>query len=148
MIRKILLISVLFLSGCAASGPLFSEVVPAEGKGVLYVYRSNAMVNCCVSPVIYINGAESGSLKNGGYIPVVLDPGTYEVAAENTSVGFNKVSTKVEIVAGKSHYVKWYIGDLVEIDFLAYASKYEYHLFPVDRGLAKNEISGLKLSDS
>jgi hypothetical protein len=138
----------LVLSGCAASGPTFTNIQPEDGLAIVYIYRTTSMINCCVSPIVSINEKQYGPLKNGGYIPVRLEPGKYTFSAENTGVGFNKVSTTLDVAAGESYFVRWFIGDLQELDLLSYASKYEYQIFPVSPEKAKGEISELKQSSS
>ncbi|MFA0791126.1 hypothetical protein ACCI51_11270 [Microbulbifer echini] len=55
MKKLFLLILVVIVSGCAASGPVFSPLPASETRATVYIYRPKTVVNCCVSPELFVN---------------------------------------------------------------------------------------------
>ncbi|WP_339669047.1 DUF2846 domain-containing protein [Dasania marina] len=68
----------LFLCGCNATGPLFTEKnKPDEGKALIYIYRPAAFTASVRRVKITINNKEVIQLKNQGFTNVELNPGSY-----------------------------------------------------------------------
>jgi hypothetical protein len=64
------------LQGCATSGPEFKEVAPAKtGRATIYLYRESRGLGSAGSPTIFLNGKAIVDLKNGGYLPIEVEPG-------------------------------------------------------------------------
>ena len=155
MNRILLLIFSICLAACSASGPKYTQhYAQANTAAVVYVYRPQRVVNCCVAPAVYINGVENGSLKNGGYLVFELLKGDHTVTVGDGSYGFSAQTVSLSIEPGGVHYLKWVIGSLSQFDVLviggigaAYAQR-DYHLFEIPLEHAVNEIKELKLSKS
>ena len=80
----IALLSVLFLAGCAASGPMYStEVGAASDKENLVVYRPYRFLSGGVYADVYIDDKKVGILKNGGYIKLDVGSGTHTLRIKN-----------------------------------------------------------------
>jgi len=145
---QIILLS-LFLIGCSASGPLYTEHVPSvKDVSVVYIYRPIRTVNCCVAPAIYIDGVKKVSLKNGGYSVFELAPGKHEIKVGDGSYGFDPATVEGTYVAGTSYYFKWVIGSIQELNLPAMYADRDYHLIKVQNDEAKSEISSLRYTDS
>ena len=57
----------LFINGCAATGPIFNNQVAADiNSGILYIYRPYEFRGSAGSPYIYINGQYKDTLNTGG----------------------------------------------------------------------------------
>ncbi len=148
--KKIILsvLSIFLLASCAANGPVFKKEAVADNDSMLYIYRPNNMVNCCVAPNVEINGINQGPLKNGGYLFFKLPAGKHKIKIANKSAGFYELSLELELKAGEEYYAKWSVGDLESVDFMLRTSKYSYNLASVDNSKAISEISSLKYSGS
>ena len=109
--RSILILFVFIISGCSAKGPLFQSVqsLPSN-KSVVYVYRPSMMFNATGWPDLYINEEKIASLKNGGYVELILDPGSYMIKAKGSVIFTNWYPSAVEgeftIEAGKEYYIR------------------------------------------
>jgi hypothetical protein len=63
------LLSVLFIAGCAASGPMYpAEAGIAIESGNLVVFRPYRFLSGGVYPDVYMDDQKVGILRNGGYI--------------------------------------------------------------------------------
>ncbi|MBK6510723.1 MAG: DUF2846 domain-containing protein [Haliea sp.] len=148
------LIAVL-LTACAASGPQYSahKATTAEAA-VIYVYRPSRAVNCCVAPVVYLDDARRGDLKNGGYLVFEVPAGKHAVQVGDGTHGFDAQVQEFQAEAGKSYYLKWVIGSIEDAGVFivgsvsaAYATR-NYHLVLVPQDAATTELAELKLSDA
>ena len=108
MVRLFLIILVsVFATGCATSGPKFSEVIqtipdlPAD-SGRIYVYRANSMVGAAAQPDVKLNGEVVGKSTPGGFFYFDRKPGAYEITTA-TEVD-RKLSLNLE--AGQTLYVR------------------------------------------
>lgn len=72
------LFSVLFLAGCAASGPKYSADASATSdKGNLIIYRPYKSMSGGLYANVYLDNQHVGRLKNGGYIRLNVDDGKH-----------------------------------------------------------------------
>jgi hypothetical protein len=73
--------SVTVFSGCATSGPLFSDVRPPDpGKAAVYVYRPYAFAGSLVPQDVTTNGEQETPLPLGGFVRLQVAPGRVVVA--------------------------------------------------------------------
>lgn len=72
------LLSVLFLAGCAASGPKYSAGPNATSTdGNLVIYRPNRHMSGGLYANVYLDNQHIGRLKNGGYIRINVGDGQH-----------------------------------------------------------------------
>jgi hypothetical protein len=102
--KFILLIPVLFLMACAASGVPFQRITAIpEDKGVVYVYRPNSLMGGAVHYDVHAGENEIlCDLIRGGYCLHYSKPGELELWGKTESRG----SVTVDVKAGKEHFVK------------------------------------------
>ncbi len=95
------------LAGCAATGPLYSEVassIPSvpPNKSRVYFYRPDTMLGAAVTSDINLNGRVVGKSERGSFFFVDENPGTCTVA---TSTEVEKQLTFV-LEPGQTRYVR------------------------------------------
>jgi hypothetical protein len=84
LIRLLFILSAFVLiSGCASTGPKYSELAPTISKippdtGRLYIYRTTVL-GAAVQPEIKLNGEVIGKAVPRGFVYVDKAPGTYEI---------------------------------------------------------------------
>ncbi|GGB98001.1 DUF2846 domain-containing protein [Pseudoduganella buxea] len=95
------------LTGCAATGPKFTEqqaTTPklAADQGRVYFYRVNSFVGAAVRPDIKLDGAAVGESTPGGYFYVDTAAGSHEAQTST------EVSNKLTFVLdkGETKYVR------------------------------------------
>lgn len=133
-----LLSAVLLMTGCAASGPVFT---PAEkldpNQSFVYIYRPDSLIGCGVTPHIYIDEVKKGPLKNNGYLVCSAEPGKRMIEA--TSLGVKPLVIYLDIVAGSEYFVRWW--------FDSDGMTYSYHMGLIPSEYALREIRGAKKSE-
>ncbi len=102
---------VLWLQGCAATGPKGAEMASALGSvppgfGRIVFYRSDSIVGAAVQPEIRLDGQVVGQSKPGGFFYVDAAPGKHTASASTEAAS----SVDVQVVAGQTHYVRSAIG--------------------------------------
>lgn len=135
----ILLAFILCVIGCAASGPPFESVPDPDGNsGVVTLYRLKAFTGGGGYPIVYIDGHEVGTLKNGGYGFYMLPPGEHSFVLSNTHPKWTSENqTWFADVEGDSQlFYKVVVG----------ANDYAY-VEQVSKKAALDELPGLKKSD-
>ena len=80
-----LVMALVVLSGCAASGPPYLEVVATfppvpQYKGRVFIYRPHATFGDDIAAEIHVNGRTVGSSQAGGFFYVDVEPGQCTVA--------------------------------------------------------------------
>jgi hypothetical protein len=95
------------LTGCAASGPKFSEMqasAPAlkGDQGRVYFYRNGSMFGAAMQPALTLDGKEVGKSQPGGYFYVDTVSGSHEASASTEAT--NKVS--FVLAKGEVKYVR------------------------------------------
>jgi hypothetical protein len=118
MIKYLILAFTLFLSSCAATGPIYQHhELSSKNNGGLYILRESKFVGSGNNSVITINNVKY-TLKSGGYIFVELPVGEHVVFQKSVSL-INTV--KVNIKSNTNTYLQYdpavdgtdYIGVLV-----------------------------------
>ena len=99
--------AVAVLSGCAATGPKFTQqesTMPklAAEQGRVYFYRVDSFAGGAVRPVIKMDGATVGDSVPGGYFFVDAAAGSHQ--AETSTEATNKVSFVLD--KGETKYVR------------------------------------------
>ena len=139
-----LLLLVLVLSGCSTTphGPTFSPVQHiSPGKALVYFYRPNMFRGGRATFRVYVNDGLIVEMKNGGYYPLIVDPGKL------------RISTKMKPTFGYVLEAIVTLGETIDIDAEAgvrYFVKVDFtktkqlQLVPNDVG--REEIEQLKLN--
>lgn len=102
------------VTGCAATGPVFSPLLPAtENIGALYLYRPEAFAMSVLSAVFEVDGRTVATLENNGYAAVRLPAGRYDVTHQwkarllgNSKLEKQPISRVIEVRPGKAAYVR------------------------------------------
>lgn len=122
----------LAMTGCATSGPRFSELKSstpplAADQGRIYVYRT-AVMGAAVQPSVQVNGEKVGSAVPKGFFYLDRPPGNYEITT-TTEV---KRSLSLTLDPGQTRFVR--LG--ISMGFFI------GHVFPelVDNGSGEREI--------
>ena len=114
----------LLISGCSTSGELpFHEhrgeeseerFEPPPGLGNLYIVRKMSLIGAgAVS--LKVNGQFIGKIEQSNYHLLELAPGEYIISAE---FGKREAKTKVDVAAGKNHFVQIEPGVYYKSDLL------------------------------
>ena len=75
-------------------------------KGTIFVYRDSSFVGGANQYDVMVNGVLAGSLPNGSFFSVDVDPGEYKVEPRTlTAFGFGKGSV-ITVEQGKSYCLK------------------------------------------
>src|SRR6266851_9634766 len=80
------LIIVVVVAGCAATGPLYSEIaatippIPAN-KGRIYFFRADTMFGAAMTSDISLNGRVVGKSERGSLFYVDENPGNFKASA-------------------------------------------------------------------
>jgi hypothetical protein len=113
-IFKILVLSLFVtgLMGCTISTPVttsggYEGLTNADpNKGTIFVYRDKAFAGSVNQYDVMVNGVLVGSLPNGSFFSVAVNPGEYKVEPRTlTSYGFGKGSS-ITVEQGKSYCLK------------------------------------------
>jgi hypothetical protein len=102
-----LAIALVVISGCAATGPLYTEVAasfPAvpKDKGRIYFFRPDTMFGAAITSDIHLNGRVVGKSERASFFYVDEKPGKCTVA---TSTEVEKQLT-FTLARGETRYVK------------------------------------------
>jgi hypothetical protein len=103
---RLIVVLVLFLSGCAASGPTFT---PAEklgpNEGLVYIHRDNGFGLGGRTAYFYINGVNIFDLDRKGYSWISLPAGHYTLRQKwPADVTPKSLSIELDIEAGQTRY--------------------------------------------
>lgn len=137
-IPGLLVLLIGLLAGCATTGrgPAFSAASVPAGKAIVYLYRPKSFMMSARTIFLALPTSEkSYAMVNGGYFPLIVDPGRIEVAA----VGADAKATRLELdaQAGVEEYVR------VTFNSLALVPNAELEVVPASQG--KSEIQGCTL---
>ena len=130
-----LLIGVLLVGACAASGPAFEPVAKIpRGMAVIYIYRTPDFGGEALSYDVRAQDRVVTTLRSGGYYPYVVTPGRIELWARTASRPSSyrhatspdrsetdlvklkaiddaaKSAVTLDVTAGQVHYVKGEAG--------------------------------------
>lgn len=102
---------VLWLQGCAATGPKGAEMASTlsavpPGYGRIVFYRSSSVAGAAVQPDIRLDGQVVGQSKPGGFFYVDASPGKHTASAATEATS----TVDVQVMSGQTHYVRSAIG--------------------------------------
>ncbi len=106
MSRISILSCALLLSGCQATGQLYTSNQLPEGSGEVVVYRPSNRVNIAGYPNLYVNDKKISGLMNGGYKSITLAPGQYAFELSNFWSWDGKQQWQATVQAGQKQYFK------------------------------------------
>lgn len=89
--KPLLLLIILILSGCSASGPPFASSKPRSGEGQVVIYRVPS-TPAGRSAKVFVDGSLIGRLPQKGYLTLDLRP-----EAHNFEVTFDKSSSFADV---------------------------------------------------
>jgi len=130
----ILLAGVLWGSGCATLGPVYTKVdkVP-EDRGLVYVYRPSGMMGGAVAYDVKVGDNVVTTLHSGGYFPYFSKPGEVEFWAKTES----RSAVTIDVKSGQVYYIKGTLG----VGFFVGRP----HLIIVPADVGEKEIAECKL---
>jgi hypothetical protein len=91
------LLFILILAGCAAGGEKYREMPSSAnaGKSQMVLFRKSQFANGGQCFVVKVDGAEIGTLSNGGYLRAWVTPGPH------------RVTMRVRVVTRDEIYLDW-----------------------------------------
>lgn len=109
-----LLCASLTVLGCAqAYGPKFQPEEIEPDKSLLYIYRKSSFSSAilAMSPMIMINGEPYQTLKPRGYVPILLEPGRYDISLHGAHfgrvTGGELASVDLKAIQGEVYYLRY-----------------------------------------
>ena len=139
MIRSLLLLAMIVLTGCAATGPAFhpEKKIP-DGYGIVYIYRIDKLANRLIQPGIKVDDTEYPTLPAGGYLPIVVKEGEHVFDLILSKNYEDPVAIKVSVKENTESFFK----------LITYNNeKRVFKIVPVTSELAMSEIGKCKLID-
>ena len=111
--KSVILIVVIFLSACSATGPVYhAEPEPSADESLLYVYRVGASDLAIRTAIIEVGNELQFELLGGGYAAVKLKPGHYDIQqswkhwpGDYAEIG-KPTFTSIELLKGETKYVE------------------------------------------
>ena len=103
------MVSLLVLSGCSATGPLYDgKVEVREGKAEIVVYRPDTFAHGGKSYYVHLDGQEVATLKNGGYVVLETTPEkhTVEIKASALDLFFRTRTAEVLLQGRERKYLR------------------------------------------
>lgn len=100
--KKILLLSFLYLCSCANLGEPFQTQPIPQNNAVVYFYRPWKYVGGGLSPDVQENGETIVTMYNGGYYPHYTSEGKHIYAVKSLE---NTDSITIDTLAGHEYYV-------------------------------------------
>lgn len=105
----------LFLAGCTASGPSFTDAPASSEKALLYVYRAqHAWAYKGATANFSLDGKDAFDLQTGGYTYVYLAPGHHDLT-QKWPVYVDPFETRklsLEVNAGETRYVRFMVDPM------------------------------------
>ena len=148
--RNILLILfVLLISGCSATGTSFNTLTsrPIDGHGIIYVYRPSSFVNGGTAPYVYINNQKKQKFKNSGFQMYELPPDKYVVATEGNFMTWSPGRSEItlELHVDETLYIRL-CSSVEAVFFTSGTVVTDASLIQVTKELAKQELMNTNLS--
>jgi len=106
--RIIIIITILFLAGCSATGPKYTELhkQPLDGKSEIVIYRLSQFAASGGCYRVKVDDKQIGILANGGYVRKIVEPGSHKVSIVLRS-GLDLV---IETKPNETNYIQYNIG--------------------------------------
>jgi hypothetical protein len=137
MNRRSLLLLAVFVSGCAATGPVYRPVENVDpGNALVYVYRGTGFALGGRTAYFYVDGVNVFDLDQGGYSWVSLPPGRYKFK-QSWPVDIPARSTELdlEVRAGETQYFSFQTGTC-QGGYREICVQWEFRHQPPDSGRA------------
>lgn len=133
-ITAILIAGVLWGSGCATLGPVYTKVdkVPQD-RGLVYIYRPSSIMGSGVAYDVKVGDNVVTTLHSGGYFPYFSTPGEVEFWAKTES----RSAVTIDVKSGQVYYIKGSLG----VGFFVGRP----HLMVVPADVGEKEIAECKL---
>ncbi|HEY9595288.1 MAG TPA: hypothetical protein VHE79_12485 [Spirochaetia bacterium] len=134
----VLFCCLLFVFGCASTGPAFAPADVPPDKALIYLYRPGAFSLAARTIFLALPGSDkSYALVNAGYYPLFVDPGTVTIAGVGTDAV--PVSFEISVKGGEERYVRVTFDE----SGLSLAVPAKFEEVPAAQG--KTEIAGCTL---
>jgi len=159
--KKLGMIALLFLSGCAGTGKVYDrQAIPAPSKNMvqLIIYRPSSLSGVLESPTVNVGGQNTCDISVGSYFITTTVAGKTKIVASQYG-GLVKSSLSATLSSGKRYYVKIapnlaksIAGGFGVLGTLAHDTVAEdkgvYQVRLIDKDTAEEEIIGTKQSTS
>jgi hypothetical protein len=126
---SLIVLLLIFLQGCSATGPKFSSVsYVGPNETLIYVYRNSAFLKGGTYPFVYIDGEEIGPLKNGGYVKASVPPGEHRVTIDGQIFPGDwmqkPINLYVKTSSEKPTFIKLWLGnaEVIPASYITLAS--------------------------
>lgn len=104
--KFVALLSLLLCSACASLGPQFTKAQKAsKDQSLIYIYRVKKFAGSAGSPYLCLDKKVVGEVPNGGYFPLEMSPGSYELTMRG-ALGENLASFPFTVKANHVYYVR------------------------------------------
>lgn len=143
----ILAFSMLFVFGCAATGPVFKAAqLKSDNNALVYIYRSKDDFGEILDvPHIYVNEKKVSTLRAGGYTFCEVDQGPVNLIIRQSFYGvpiFKGLETDFIATPGDAYFFKLFWYESID------KSSASYQLVPVkDERNALYELKDYKLQN-
>jgi hypothetical protein len=146
--RFSLLLAVLTLSACSATGPIFSRAAqPIKNEALVYLYRPDAPYYGGIQSHFYVNGNKVASLNKEGYSAFYLSPGVHTIKQHWTGMDNPKdtIQFQLELEAGETRFYRLTIalksfGIAPAYKGLFFSASHQWAITNVPESEALNEI--------
>lgn len=104
---RLLVLSLLLLTGCAAQGPLFTHAPePTSDNALIYIYRTPAFGLGGRDAYFYIDGKNIFDLSAEGYSYVYVSPGQHELTQKwpLDVAGGKTIAWTIDVKPGQTRY--------------------------------------------
>lgn len=148
---QILILLVLQLTGCAATGPLFTARPALEpSTSEIVVYRPDAFARGGVTYRVSLDEKHVANLQNAGYAVFSTEPGTHELEiSASVFQNFKPLKASVKTVSGGRNYFRFsphVSGSTVVTPIIVYIPV-GYGFEEVMETTAFEELKSLRLSE-
>jgi len=103
----IAIFALIFVAGCSATGPLYTEKnniqAPSSGKSLVYVYRIDTVIGSGVTAHLIDDGQDVGAVNVGGYFSYEAAPGEHKLFTKTTGID---QPTYINMIEGKTYYLR------------------------------------------
>lgn len=92
--------------------PKFSLEPPAEGKSVVYFYRTSQLLGGARDYTFFLDGAAVSNVPSGSYARVEIEPRRYKLKAQPTTLAAlnSPIEGQLEVLPGDTLFVRLALG--------------------------------------
>ena len=149
----ILILLAAVVSGCAsfvASGPVFDEKVLRESdSATFFVYRPEHFFFAGRVPNLFVDEVDRGSLRDGGYMSVAVQPGTHTLTLRGDIFWWpvKPLTVNVNVAPNQKYFLRLGMSrDGFIMTPYFWASSDQYNFGVVQEEIGRMEILNTKLS--